>query len=195
MTSHSESSSDIAAAGRISRRLTGAAPAAGIAAGSDPPFIRFRAPQPQPQPEPEPLLPEPETVAAPLPPPDPVPQDLESWGEFLTWALDHTGGESAFVVDSQGFVIAHCGNVPADGFEGSGAELCLAMEQLDQIDGENQSLRGVELEFLSRRIIAMRVQSDDELEVIVAIEVPNSLSEVVRNAIWRQAVYSLPDLS
>ena len=91
-------------------------------------------------------------------------------------------------MDSQGFVIASRGNVPDDGFEGTGAELCFAMEQMDKLDSSGAILKAVELQFESYTLAAIRVPTkDDTGSFTLGFVGSRALMPEVRDAIIRQA--------
>jgi len=122
------------------------------------------------------------------------PLELESWEVFLAWSLELCRARAGFVVDPQGFVVATRGNVPTDHFDGLGAELAYAMEQLDRIDTEAGSLLSIELQFASRRLMAMRVSRDSDSSFVIGYVGSRPLGDEVRNAIARQVAHSLDRL-
>jgi hypothetical protein len=118
--------------------------------------------------------------------------EIDSWDKLLAWGIELSGASAAFVVDSQGFVIASRGNVPEDGFVGAGAELCYAVEQLDRVEPESGGLRSVDIEFAGRRMTALRVTGSEGHSVITSFVVPRSLSDDLKTTLWKQAEYTLP---
>ena len=122
------------------------------------------------------------------------PLDLESWEVFLAWGLELCRARAGFVVDPQGFVVATRGNVPDDQFGGLGAEIAYSMEQLDKIDVEAGSLLGVELQFASRRLMAIRLAKDGVGSVVIGFVGSRPLVDEVREALLRQATHSLDQL-
>jgi hypothetical protein len=85
------------------------------------------------------------------------PVDLDSWELLLEWGMEVCHARAAFVVDSQGFVIASRGNVPTDGFAGIGAETCYLMGEIEGIDGEAGPLKSIEMTFQNRTILGFRM--------------------------------------
>ncbi len=75
---------------------------------------------------------------------------------------------AAFAVDPQGFVIGSSGNVPEDGFEGTGAELSYVMSQADVMKPEMGELRSIALEFANRRLSGFRSRSADGEGFVIA---------------------------
>jgi hypothetical protein len=122
-----------------------------------------------------------------------VPLDMDSWEVLLAWGLELCQARAAFVVDPQGFVIASRGNVPADGFDGTGAELAYGMEQLDRVDPEAGALHGIELQFEGRKVFAVRGEAASGLYVLGFVG-SRTLPEELKSALHRQLVYSLHTL-
>ena len=140
------------------------------------------------------------SVSPAQPSPDPAvdlhapPLELESWEVFLAWSLELCRARAGFVVDPQGFVVATRGNVPTDHFDGLGAELAYAMEQLDRIDAEAGSLLSIELQFASRRLMAMRVPKESAGSFVIGYVGSRPLGDEIRTAIARQVTHSLDRL-
>lgn len=179
-------SSDLDLARTLLRRLATRDPAAVPAAPEEvTPYLRFHSE---------------EAAAIPLFGPEPQPREfpslpleMESWEVFLAWSLELCQARAAFVVDSQGFVIASRGNVPADHFEGTGAELCLAMEELVRVDPEAGPLQALELHFRNRNVVAVRAAGEQQIYVIGYVG-SRALSDEVMGAILRQIASSLTRL-
>ena len=89
------------------------------------------------------------------------PPHFEGWEPLIEWLMSQLGAESAFVVDTQGFVIATSGQSATDGFEGMGAELCYAAEQLERVDPAAGALLWVDLEFGRRRIVCLKANAKE----------------------------------
>ena len=126
----------------------------------------------------------------PASPTDPSLQDFSRWDEFLAWSRETARSSAAFVVDPQGFVIGSSGNVPEDGFEGTGAELSYVMSQADVMSQEMGTLRSIGLEFDGRRVAGFRAEASDAEGFIVAFIDAESLSEATRNQVARQLEHS-----
>ncbi len=124
-----------------------------------------------------------------------APFDFESWEVFLAWSLELCRARAGFVVDAQGFVVATRGNVPTNQFEGLGAELSYSMEQLSRIDVEAGSLLTMELQFATRRLLAIQVVSEGTGSFVVGFVGPRPLSDEVRVAIMRQLAHSVAKLN
>lgn len=199
MNNRSGNLSDIDLARQLSRRLTGlaaGAPATGkpLPAPGYQPFriaAKEAATAPpvtvQPEQPADPFLVEAEPAPAP-------PKPVTSWEEFLAWSLELAGGRAAFVVDSQGFVIASRGRIPDDGFEAVGAELCLAMEQLDRLDQDAGILHAIELVFQNHRIIGMRGHDEERGTFVVGFVVVTAVGGQAQQMIIEHLAASLPVL-
>ncbi len=111
---------------------------------------------------------------------------LDSWEVFLAWSLELTRSRAGFVVDSQGFVIASRGNVPKDGFDGIGAELCYAMDQLDKISPESGHLRVLELGFTGSRITGIKIAGEALGPLVIGFLGSRPLTDELRDSIVRQ---------
>jgi hypothetical protein len=147
MSSRDVNSSDIERARALSRRLAGERNAP---APSEPKegFVRFanrfqsRANQPAPAP-----------AAAAAPAAKPIPEALvscENWDAMLAWCLEASGAKAAFVVDPEGFVIAHRGNWKFENLEAVGSQLLDVKERAERIEqGGGAKLIGLELESFS----------------------------------------------
>lgn len=186
MTKCNVSSSDLALARSLSRLLVGQTVVPGEPDGGAPEasYMRFRAgggPGPVPA-----------EVAAPVG--EWVPLDMDTWETLLAWSLEMCQARSAFVVDSEGFVIGSRGNVPEDAFEGTGAELCYAMEMLDRVDPEAGPLRAVDLHFAGRNLVALCAEEESCGRFVIGFVGSQPLSSQVRDAIVTQLAHSLPDL-
>ncbi len=121
-------------------------------------YVRFPAPTPEAG-APAPAADRP--PAAPPSEPLALPRDISSCEDLLGWFLESYKTETAFIVDNQGFVIAHQGAVPPDGLDGIGAEVYMAFEQLARVDSTVGRLIWIDLEFSRRRIAALHVPVSD----------------------------------
>lgn len=172
-------SSDVDIARALSRRLSGLESEAEPAAAS--PYLRF-----EPSAPPEATAPA-EAAAAPT---DEPLNDFTRWDEFLGWSLNKVRSSAAFAVDPQGFVIGSSGNVPEDGFEGTGAELSYVMSQADAMNPEMGSLRSVSLEFTNRRLSGFRSEVTDGEGFVIAFIDAESFTDSTRDQIARQLEHS-----
>lgn len=184
----SVNSSDLAQARELSALLARPNAGAWAPAPAQLPMVQPGPPAPLAvPPPPEPAEPAVDLHAAPL--------ELASWEVFLAWSLELCRARAGFVVDPQGFVVATRGNVPANQFEGLGAEMAYAMEQLNRIDSEAGSLLTIELQFASRRLVAVRADRGEGGSFVIGFVGARPLGDEVRGAILRQLAHSLERLT
>lgn len=158
MSSRDGNSSDLERARTLSRRLSGESDAP---APSAPPtrFVRFsnrlppraaRAADAAPAPSPVPAAPK------PLPP---APASFESWDALLGWCLEVTRAKAAFVVDPEGFVIAHRGDWRFEHLEAVGSQLLDVKERAERIEQAG-----------SAKLIALELESFSLSGMVFALE-------------------------
>jgi hypothetical protein len=126
--------------------------------------------------------------------PEPVLQKFDSWEDCIAWCMSSTRAEAAFVVDSQGFVIASRGRIPSQGFEGAGAELICSIEQLERIAPEAGRILCVDMDFDKRRIVGFVAFSDEAATYVVGLVAPEPLRNETKHKITQQIVNNLPNL-
>lgn len=174
--SSDESSSDLMRAREISRRLVerngrpGPQPAAPPA-----PVLRFSADQvraaaglpanvatPPPAasaaavPPPGQPGPAPQRATAPLPPLPPLPAN-GTWEALVGWCRAALGGESAFLMDEHGLLVALAGKLGHDEAEGIGGRLVYLFEQADEMKGGERTTRSVSLGFGVSHLSGFRI--------------------------------------
>ena len=122
--------------------------------------------------------------------------ELETWEAFLAWSLELSRSRAAFVVDSQGFVIASRGALPSGDFTATGAELCYTMGQLESFDHASGKLQALELQFDGYRLLGLRVLAEsDGPPFILGLVGSRPIGDELRRGIVRQLLYCLPHLS
>jgi hypothetical protein len=126
--------------------------------------------------------------------PEPVLQKFDSWENCIAWCMSSTRAEAAFVVDSQGFVIASRGRIPSQGFEGAGAELICSIEQLERIAPEAGRILCVDMDFDKRRIVGFVAFSNETTPYVVGLVAPEPLRNETKLKITQQIVNNLPNL-
>ncbi len=185
------SSSDMERARALSLRL-----AAGAAVREETPdtgaYVRFRppdGPRVTHAPRPAAVEPDQDLLLAHLP------LELPTWDSFLAWSLELCRARAAFVVDPQGFVIARRGNVPDDGFEGTGAELCYAMSELQRVDPGAGALLAIDLHFEGRKVVAVRAEEQGIGSFVLGFVGSRSFSAQVSDALQLQLRHSLPRIN
>lgn len=123
----------------------------------------------------------------------PVPE-LTCWEDFLAWCAPLTRAEAAFVVDSQGFIIANRGRIPEEGFDGAGAEMICSVEQLQRIAPDAGEVSCIDIDFDKRRIIGFVTTSEQTVQYAVVLVAPGLFASDLKGRIIRQLLQSLPDL-
>ena len=109
------------------------------------------------------------------------PVDLDSWDLLLDWAMEISRARAAFIVDSQGFVIASRGNPSSEGVVGLGAELCYIMDQVTEMDVDSGTVMSLELQFEAKRLTAFRgVLADDSTVSVGLISSARPPDDVIR---------------
>jgi len=180
MTTNTAGSSDTDIARALSRRLSGLGSGPATAAAGSRPYLRFAS-----------------SAAAATPaagsggaPTDEPLNDFTRWDEFLAWSLNKVRSSASFAVDPQGFVIGSSGNVPEDGFEGTGAELSYVMSQADVMNPEMGSLRSIALEFANRRLSGFRSEVAGGEGFVVAFIDAEAFNKTAQEQIARQLEHS-----
>jgi len=126
--------------------------------------------------------------------PELVMQKFDSWESCTAWCMSSTRAEAAFVVDSQGFVIASRGRVPSHGFEGAGAELICSIEQLERIAPDAGNILCVDIDFDKRKIVGFVATAEDTTLYVVGLVAPEPLQLGVKQKITQQILENLPNL-
>ncbi len=101
-------------------------------------------------------------------------RSFDNWDDFLAWSLKLTAAQAGFVVDAQGFVIAQLGQIPSEGLDGLGAELCFSVEQLKRVGVKSTKLQWVEMEYDKELVVAMIEETVESGDVIVSYYCPQS---------------------
>ncbi len=127
--------------------------------------------------------------------PLPAPEKFTAWEDCIAWCMSVTRAEAAFVVDSQGFIIATRGRVPSHGFECTGAELVYSMDQLERIDPEAGKLLWIDLDFDKHRLVGFVTPPEDQEYFIVGMVGPDPSYNVLKHSISRQIIESLPTMN
>lgn len=178
MNTNTDGSSDVELARALSRRLSGLAADSGPSDAS--PYLRFTSSTSPPAP----------ATGADETAVDEALNDFTRWDEFLAWSLNKVRSSAAFAVDPQGFVIGSSGNVPADGFEGTGAELSYVLSQADVLNSEMGELRSISLEFANSRVAGFRVESAAARGFVIAFIDADGFNDRTRDQIARQLDHS-----
>ncbi len=179
--------SDLSAAGRLSRRLVGErvplkSSTTVITDESAEPYVRFQPRDRQVSEE----LPA-DDVSEPVSAPDR--EEISTWRGFLAWCSG-IAGSAAFVVDSQGFIIAASDDDVPEQYRGAGAELGFAAEQLARFDSGSGILRVIDVEYRRRRVTILRVGEDEPL--LITVVSSSAIPQQIKDLILEQADLVLP---
>jgi hypothetical protein len=121
-------------------------------------------------------------------------QNFDSWESCIAWCMSSTRAEAAFVVDSQGFVIASRGRVPSQGFEGAGAELICSIEQLERVAPDAGKILCMDVDFDKRRIVGFVAACDGIPPYVVGLVAPEPLRMEMKHKMVRQILGNLRNL-
>jgi hypothetical protein len=123
-----------------------------------------------------------------------LPPHFNTWEDCISWCMEATRSDAAFVVDSQGFIIASRGRIPGRGIECIGAELVCAVELLERMDPDSGNLTWVDLDFDRRRLVGFIAPADNNEFYIVGLLAPAPTYYNHKQAITRQIIESLPGI-
>ncbi|MDK2846750.1 MAG: hypothetical protein PWP34_103 [Desulfuromonadales bacterium] len=144
---------------------------------------------------PEPAAPPPEADSNGLKSLHQPTQTFSDWESCIDWCMKETRAESAFVVDSQGFIIAMRGRIPGHGFECTGAELIYAMDQLERIDPDAGKLLWIDLDFNKRRLVGFVTPMENKEYFIVGLVAPEPSYNASKHVISKHVIESLPHMN
>lgn len=122
------------------------------------------------------------------------PQKFTSWEGCLSWCIGLTHAEAAFVVDSQGFIIASRGRVPGYGFEGTGAEMVCSVDQLERIAPDAGKLLWVDLDFDKRSIVGFVTPQQNSQYYVIGFISPEPAYHSIKHFLTSQIIENLPNL-
>ncbi len=123
-----------------------------------------------------------------------LPPLFDTWETCISWCMETTRSEAAFVVDSQGFIIASRGRIPGRGIECIGAELVCAIELLERMDPDSGSLTWVDLDFDRRRLVGFIAPTGNDEFYIVGLLAPAPAYYNHKQAITSLIIESLPGI-
>jgi hypothetical protein len=123
-----------------------------------------------------------------------LPQKFTSWESCIAWCMSTIRAEAAFVVDSQGFIIASRGRVPSQGFEGTGAELVCSVDQLERVAPDAGKLFWIDLDFDKRRVVAFITPSESSEYYVLGFVAPDASFHSLKHYLTNQIISNLPNL-
>lgn len=180
--------------------LTTLAPSAGISArqkpaeGAPPEYLRLSNEFSSQKGSRISVQPDVDAKTASVPVEKELPQKFTSWESCIAWCMNMIRAEAAFVVDSQGFIIASRGRVPSQGFEGAGAELVCSVEQLERVAPDAGKLLWVDLDFDKRRVVAFITPSESSEYYVVGFIAPDASFYSLKQHLTTQIIDNLPHL-
>ena len=140
------------------------------------------------------VLPKPGSLAMSEEIPDESQQTFDSWESSIAWCMSMSKAEAAFVVDSQGFVIASRGRIPGQGFEGTGAEMVCLLEQLERVAPDAGRISCIDMEFDKKRIFGAIAATDEQDFYVVGLVSPEPMNHMSKQRIIQQIVRNLPNM-
>lgn len=126
--------------------------------------------------------------------PDESPQTFDSWESCIAWCMSLTKAEAAFVVDSQGFVIASRGRIPGQGFEGTGAEMVCLLEQLERVSPDAGALSFIDMEFDKKRLFGAVAAAEGPVFYVVGLVSPEPINHKLKQRIIQQITRNFPNM-
>lgn len=123
-----------------------------------------------------------------------LPPYFATWEDCISWCMEVTRSDAAFVVDSQGFIIASRGRIPGRGVECTGAELVCAVELLERMDPDSGNLTWVDFDFDRRRLVGFIAPKDEGEFYIIGLLAPEPAYYSHKQAITKQILESLPGI-
>jgi hypothetical protein len=186
MNGHNASSSDLELARELSRRLLGVEERlAPVPYQPIPGCVRFPgAAMPPAQPAASP-----ERVVAPD-----QPRSFEGWSQVLDWGLDLSGATTGFVMDPEGFAIAHRGPIGGEEIQGLGSQLMVAMSQTDRLEHPGTPALSVCVEYAAFSITGLRVSRGELGPFTLGFIAARPLAPEVRRVIREQVDANLGHL-
>jgi hypothetical protein len=183
MSRRSATSSDLELARALSLRLSGGRaegqPGAPAAQG----YVHF-APSP---PAPATMPGQPEGLTIEL-------KRFETWDRLLDWCLSLTRATTAFVMDPEGFAIAHRGALSDEEIQGVGSQLMVAMSQADRLEHPGTPALSVCVEFEVFWVTGLRLAAEGRGAFTMGFIASGPVDLETRDAIRLQATHNLEHL-
>ena len=112
---------------------------------------------------------------------------FDSWEEMIAWCFDITKSHSCFVVDPQGFILMREGKeFPEDGFEGAGANLQLAVDQLRLMELDENEINVLDLKYPDKTVFIVRAQDKDNDYFTLCFIGDTAVSDVQKKILFQQ---------
>ena len=183
MSSRSVTSSDLELARTLSRRLSGAQTSGQPPAPTGPGYVRF-APRPIAA---VPVAAQPAGVTVEL-------VRFDTWDKLLDSCLSLTRATTAFVMDPEGFAIAHRGALSMEEIQGLGSQLMVAMSEADRLEHPGTPALSVCVEFETIWVTGIRVVGEGRGAFTMGFIAAAPVDRDARNAITLQVTHNLEHL-
>jgi hypothetical protein len=183
MSSRSATFSDLELARSLSRRLSGQPASAPEREPSTSSYVRFAATPAEP--------------AAASRPHEGLTIDLkrfETWEALLDWCLALTHASNTFVMDPEGFAIAHRGALALEEIQGIGSQLMVAMSQADRLEHPGTPALSVCLEYEAFWVTGLRLLAEERGAFTMAFIAAVPVDRDTRDAIRLQGTHNLAHL-
>lgn len=120
---------------------------------------------------------------------------FHSWEEVLKWCIDFSKAKCGFIVDSQGFVMITDGkDVPADAFEGAGANLGGVFSNLDQMELASGKPLIADLTYEQKAFLAIRIVDHAGEHCTIGLIAEGNEQSWPKHAVYRQIMKNMSTL-
>jgi hypothetical protein len=114
---------------------------------------------------------------------------------MLGWCREAADARAAFILDTDGFVVANMGEEPVNGFDGMGAELVYSMDHLDRVDAHAGTILSVDLQFKDRSVYGFRIRITEAVQLVMGLICDGELRTDIKNWILDVAHLNLAKLT
>lgn len=172
----------------LSMRLSGTSKPA--ASDSESPYIRFSSGATAARRVASVAPPVSKETASPARPQPAVtqPEDpFDNWEAMTKWCMTTAQAKACFVVDPQGFILMReGGEAPEDGYEGAGANLLSAMDQLRHMELDSDDIHVMELTYRRKDALVIRARDTDNDFFTVCLIDCTGVTEAHKKALYQQ---------
>ncbi|MBN2528220.1 MAG: hypothetical protein JXR76_17640 [Deltaproteobacteria bacterium] len=116
------------------------------------------------------------------------PEDpFENWEAMTKWCMETAKAKACFVVDPQGFILMReGGEAPEDGYEGAGANLLSAMDQLRHMELDSDDIQVMELTYRRKGVLVIRARDTDNDFFTLCLIDSSGVTEAHKKMIYQQ---------
>ena len=130
------------------------------------------------------------------PPPVQPSEPFSTWESMLKWCIEVTQSKSCFVVDPQGFILMREGEeFTDDGFEGAGANLKLAIEQLGRMELDSGEVQIMDFTYQKKNMLVVQVPDADVDIYTLCFIGASGITKVQKQVLFQQIQQSLLKLA